>query len=66
MRNTVRDLVPGSCHSARRDWAAAQANVYVMMLIFSVGFYYSKSLNCCEEKKAFLGCIADRSSECIG
>ena len=33
------------------DRIFVQANVFVMMLSFAIGFYYSKSTNCCIERK---------------
>ena len=33
------------------DKIFVQANVFVMMLAFAIGFYYSKSTNCCIERK---------------
>ena len=48
------------------DKLLVQANVFIMMFTFSIGFYYSKSTNCCEEKKVYLGCSTGRFAECIG
>lgn len=36
------------------DKIFVQANVFVMMLSFAIGFYFSKATNCCIEKKVYL------------
>jgi len=49
------------------DKMFVQTNVFVTMLSFAIGFYFSKAYNCCEERKMYLGCSVDgRFSECMG
>jgi hypothetical protein len=49
------------------DKMFVQTNVFVTMLSFAIGFYFSKATNCCEERKIYLGCSVDgRFSECMG
>jgi len=49
------------------DKMFVQTNVFVTMLSFAIGFYFSKATNCCEERKIYLGCSMDgRFSACMG
>jgi hypothetical protein len=50
----------------RGDKILTQANVFVLMLSFSVAFYYSKSTECVKQLTGYLGCPAIPGSAAMG
>lgn len=50
----------------RGDRILLQVNVLVLMLAFTVAFYYSKSTNCCRQLVQYLGCPEDIAGSMSG
>jgi hypothetical protein len=48
------------------DMMMLQVNVSVIMLCFSVAFYYAKAVACCQDQKQYLGCTEGMDDDCLG
>ncbi|KAK3281352.1 hypothetical protein CYMTET_10853 [Cymbomonas tetramitiformis] len=61
-------LVKATEPFSRAERILIQTNTFILMLFFTVWFYYSKSVNCCIDLRSHLGC-ADHtatSTPCLG
>ncbi|KAK3254720.1 hypothetical protein CYMTET_36076 [Cymbomonas tetramitiformis] len=65
---TAIGLVGATEPFSRSERVLIQANTFVMMLLFTVWFYYSKAVNCCQDFRAVISCPRERDVEepCFG
>ncbi|KAK3242247.1 hypothetical protein CYMTET_48055 [Cymbomonas tetramitiformis] len=61
-------LVSATEPFSRSERILVQTNTFVMMLVFTVWFYYSKAVNCCKDFREFVSCPAysDVTLPCFG
>ncbi|KAK3233595.1 hypothetical protein CYMTET_56119 [Cymbomonas tetramitiformis] len=53
---------------SRSERILIQANTFILMLMFTVWFYYSKAVNCCKDFREFVSCPDswDVNAPCLG
>eukprot|EP00854_Cymbomonas_tetramitiformis_P003888 gene3888-4849_t len=53
---------------SRSERILIQANTFILMLVFTVWFYYSKAVNCCKDFREFVSCpdSSDVGAPCLG
>ncbi|KAK3246925.1 hypothetical protein CYMTET_43554, partial [Cymbomonas tetramitiformis] len=62
-------LVPATEPFTRSERILIQGNTFVLMLVFTVWFFYSKAVKCCTDFRAFLACPearGDLQAACLG